>query len=185
MKTSTSRAKLLISLAATALFAVACGSSSSGSSPAAAPGSSAAGTASAATAPAAGAAAASVTVATKTGPLGTYLVDQSGRTLYLFVADTGSTSTCSGACAGYWPPLTGTAKAGGSVAAAQLATSARSDGTKQVTYAGHPLYYFAGDKSAGATAGQGIDGYGAKWWVVGVDGKAITGAAMATTKSKY
>jgi predicted lipoprotein with Yx(FWY)xxD motif len=131
-------------------------------------------------------AAAAVTVATKSGSLGTYLVDGSGRTLYLWVADTGSTSNCSGQCVTYWPPLTGAAKASGSVQQAALATSKRSDGSMQVTYQGHPLYYFSGDKSAGSTAGQGSDGFGAKWWVVGVDGKAITGSSSGPTSgSKY
>src|SRR4051794_13494191 len=180
MKTQTARAKLFISLAATGFLAVACGSSSSGSTPAAAP-PPAAGSAVAATAPASAAAAKAVTVTTKTGPLGTYLVDGSGRTVYLWMADTGSTSTCSGQCATYWPPLTGAAKASGSVKQADLAASKRSDGSSQVTYSGHPLYYYAGDKSAGSTAGQGNSNFGAKWWVVGVNGKALTGAASKTT----
>jgi predicted lipoprotein with Yx(FWY)xxD motif len=180
----------LIPLAAMAFLATACGSSSSSGAAGAAPSSSAAAAASSA-APASAATggsasagtAAAVTVSTKTGSLGTYLVDGSGRTLYLWVADKGSTSSCDASCIQYWPPLTGTPKAGGSLQQSALSTSARSDGSKQVTYDGHPLYYFAGDKAPGDTAGQGNNGSGALWWVVGVDGKAITAAAGASTSS--
>lgn len=192
----------LIPFAAMAFLTAACGSSSSGS-PAA--GGAAGSTTSAAlalaatTAPAAGSAAAgsgaaagaAVTVQTKTGALGTYLVDGAGRTLYLWAADKSATSSCDASCIQYWPPLTGTPKAAGSLQQSALSTSARSDGSKQVTYDGHPLYYFAGDKTPGATAGQGSNGSGALWWVVGVDGKAITAAAGAsksagvTSGSKY
>jgi predicted lipoprotein with Yx(FWY)xxD motif len=180
----------LIPLAAMAFLATGCGSSSSSGAAGAAPGSSAAAAASSA-APASAGTAAAVTVATKTGSLGTYLVDGTGRTLYLWVADKSSTSSCDASCIKYWPPLTGTPKAGGSLQQSALSTSARSDGSKQVTYDGHPLYYFAGDKAPGDTAGQGSNGSGALWWVVGVDGKAITAAAGssssggATSGSKY
>jgi predicted lipoprotein with Yx(FWY)xxD motif len=181
----------LIPFIAMAFLTAACGSSSSGS-PAA--GAAAGSTTSAAlalaatTSAAAGSAAvgsgatagAAVTVQTKTGALGTYLVDGTGRTLYLWAADKGATSTCEASCIKYWPPLTGTPKAGGSLQQSALSTSARSDGSKQVTYDGHPLYYFAGDKAAGDTAGQGSNGSGALWWVVGTDGKAITAAAGAS-----
>ena len=86
-------------------------------------------------------------VDTKTGSLGTFLVDAKGRTLYLWDADHGSKSSCGGACAQAWPPLTTTStpKAGGKAKASLLGTTTRSDGSREVTYAGHPLYYFAGD----------------------------------------
>jgi predicted lipoprotein with Yx(FWY)xxD motif len=104
-----------------------------------------------------------------------HLTDASGRTVYLWLADTGSQSTCSGACATVWPPVPATAAptAGGGATTSDLTTTTRSDGTKQLDYAGHPLYYFQGDKGAGSTAGQGIDGFGAKWWEVGASGAAI------------
>ena len=58
----------------------------------------------------------------------------------------------------------------------------RSDGTEQVTYKGHPLYYFVADTSAGSTKGQGSDSFGAKWWLIAPSGSAITPAAtMAST----
>lgn len=114
-------------------------------------------------------------VKTANGPLGTFLVDAKGRSLYLWVADKGSTSTCSGGCAQAWPPLTTTGKpqAGSGATASLLGTTKRSDGTLEVTYAGHPLYYFAGDTTPGQTTGQGNEGFGAYWWVVAPSGKAI------------
>jgi predicted lipoprotein with Yx(FWY)xxD motif len=119
-------------------------------------------------------AAASV-VGTKTGSLGTFLVDGNGRALYLWDADHGSKSTCSGACAQAWPPVTttGTPKASGAVKASLLGTTKRADGSSEVTYAGHPLYTFAGDTQAGQTNGQGSNGFGAPWWVVTPAGKAL------------
>jgi predicted lipoprotein with Yx(FWY)xxD motif len=107
--------------------------------------------------------------------LGTFLVDAKGRALYLWDADHGTMSTCSGACAQAWPPLTtaGTPKAGAKVKASLLGTTTRSDGSREVTYAGHPLYYYAGDSAAGQTSGQGSDSFGSPWWVVSPAGKAI------------
>ena len=156
---------LLTALAvASALVLAACGSSGS-SSP-----SSATTTSSATSSPRP----ASV-VATKTSSLGTFLVDGNGRTLYLWDADHGSKSACSGACAQAWPPLTATTtpKATGAVKASLLDTTKRADGSREVTYAGHPLYTFAGDTRAGQTTGQGSNGFGAPWWVVTPAGKAI------------
>ena len=114
-------------------------------------------------------------LSTKTSSLGTFLVDANGRALYLWDADHGSMSTCSGACAQAWPPLTTTAtpKASGSVKASLLGTTKRTDGSREVTYAGHPLYTFAGDTQAGQTTGQGSNGFGAPWWVVTPAGKAL------------
>ena len=114
-------------------------------------------------------------VSTKTTSLGTFLVDGSGRTLYLWDADHGSKSACSGACAQAWPPVTttGTPKASGAVKASLLGTTKRVDGSREVTYAGHPLYTFAGDTQAGQTTGQGSNGFGAPWWVVTPAGKAL------------
>jgi predicted lipoprotein with Yx(FWY)xxD motif len=117
------------------------------------------------------------TVATARTPLGTILVDASGRTLYLWEADTGSRSTCSGDCAAGWPPLTasGRATAGSGAQASQLGTTKRDDGTMQVTYAGHPLYTFVGDRAAGDTTGQDSSAFGADWYVVSPAGKTVEG----------
>ena len=109
-------------------------------------------------------------------PLGTILVDRKGNTLYVFLQDTGDTSTCTGDCAATWPALIakGEVKAGGGggVDESLLGTSARDDGTTQVTYNGHPLYYFSGDHAPGDTNGQGI---GDIWFVVSPAGDAIKG----------
>jgi predicted lipoprotein with Yx(FWY)xxD motif len=114
-------------------------------------------------------------VSTKTGSLGTFLVDGSGHALYLWDADHGSMSACTAACAKAWPPLTttGTPKASGSIKASLLGTTKRADGSREVTYAGHPLYTFVGDKTAGQTAGEGSNAFGAAWWVVTPGGKAL------------
>jgi predicted lipoprotein with Yx(FWY)xxD motif len=159
-----------------ATLAAACGGSSSAATNTSSGGGGAYNTAPTATPAAKSAGDASVKTAT--GGPGTFLVDSAGRTLYLWVADKGSTSTCSGACAQAWPPLTTTGKprAAGGAKASLLGTTKRSDGTLEVTYDGHPLYYFAGDAKAGQTSGQGSDAFGADWWVVAPNGKAITQA---------
>jgi len=163
----------LFSLAALAvagaMVLAACGGSSTSSSSG-----SAVGYGAPAAGSAGGSGAASV-VGTKTGSLGTFLVDGKGRALYLWEADHGSTSTCTGACAQAWPPLTitGPPKASGAVRGSLLGTTKRADGSREVTYAGHPLYLFAGDSRAGQTTGEGSTGFGAPWWVVTPAGKAL------------
>lgn len=109
--------------------------------------------------------------------VGVVLVDGEGKTLYLFEKDTGTTSMCSGACAQAWPPVTtdGAPTAGGGVQAALLTTSKRSDGTTQVVYGGHPLYYFVRDKDSGDAYGQGVSAFGADWYVVGPNGQKLEG----------
>jgi predicted lipoprotein with Yx(FWY)xxD motif len=109
-------------------------------------------------------------------PLGQILTDSQGRSLYLFKADTTTTSTCiSAGCVAEWPPFvaSGTPQVGGGLAANQLGTTTRADGHQQVTYGGHPLYYFAGDSQPGATAGQGLNDNGGEWYVVHSDGTAV------------
>lgn len=117
-----------------------------------------------------------VTVEAHSGPMGTFLTDGSGKSLYLFNSDTATKSNCSGTCTTYWPPLTasGAVKASGSVTAGKLTTITRSDGTKQVVYAGHPLYYYAADSAPGDTKGEGSNNFGAKWWLVAPSGAAVT-----------
>jgi predicted lipoprotein with Yx(FWY)xxD motif len=115
------------------------------------------------------------TVKTRHGKLGTFLVGTNGRTLYLFEKDKSKKSTCSGDCATAWPPLltSGKPKAAGKAKASLLGTTKRSDGTTQVTYKGHPVYYFVQDKKAGDTKGEGVNGFGAKWYVLAPSGKKI------------
>jgi predicted lipoprotein with Yx(FWY)xxD motif len=106
--------------------------------------------------------------------LGQILVDSNGRTLYLFEADK-STSSCYDACAAVWPPLaaTGPLVAGPGVNQSLLATTTRKDGSMEVVYNGHPLYYFVSDKQAGDTTGQGLSSFGADWYVLSAAGTKI------------
>jgi predicted lipoprotein with Yx(FWY)xxD motif len=124
------------------------------------------------------AAPATTVVQTRNSSLGSILVDSQGRTLYLFAQDTGSRSSCTGSCASVWPPVpvAGTPQVSGAASASAAGVTAGTGGVRQLTYAGHPLYYFAGDGSAGQTRGQGVDEFGAKWYVLNPAGQAITGA---------
>lgn len=107
--------------------------------------------------------------------LGRIVVDSKGLTLYDFPPDKGTTSVCYGACAALWPPLISHGKptAGPGARASLLGTTKRKDGKLQVTYGGHPLYYFVSDRKPGQTTGQGIDQFGGPWWVISPAGKEI------------
>jgi predicted lipoprotein with Yx(FWY)xxD motif len=107
--------------------------------------------------------------------LGRILVDSKGITLYDFVKDKGTTSVCYGACAALWPPLLthGKPVAGPGVRASLLGTTKRKDGKLEVTYGGHPLYYFVTDRKPGQTTGQGVNQFGGPWWVLSPAGKEI------------
>ena len=122
-------------------------------------------------------------IETASSSAGTFLTDGSGRAVYLWAKDASGASSCSGACAGAWPPVpaTGAVTASGGAMASDLGTITRSDGTKQVTYDGHPLYYFSGDSGAGTASGQGSDGFGAKWWLVAPTGSDVTAAVTSFT----
>lgn len=108
-------------------------------------------------------------------PLGRILVDSKGITLYDFPPDKGTTSVCYGACAALWPPLITKGKpvAGPGVRASLLGTTKRKDGKLEVTYNGHPLYYFVSDRKPGQTTGQGLNQFGGPWWVISPAGKEI------------
>ena len=178
--------KATVFLGMAALLVAGCSSSkkSSSGTPTAAASIPAAAAAPSSAAPAAGGSGAAVapagpaTVSTKTGTLGTYLTDGSGKSLYLYTPDTSSTSTCYGQCIAFWPPLltTGAPVSGTGATGGMLGTSPRTDGTTQVTYNGHPLYYFKGDKAAGDTSGQGKEG---TWFVVTPAGTQIGAAASS------
>ncbi len=107
--------------------------------------------------------------------LGRILVDSRGITLYDFPPDKGTTSVCYSACAALWPPLLthGKPVAGTGVHAALLGTTKRKDGKLEVTYNGHPLYYWVGDHKPGQTTGQGLKQFGGPWWVLTPAGKEI------------
>ena len=125
----------------------------------------------------------SSTVQVVDSDLGSILADADGMTLYLFKADEGSTSTCYDDCAAAWPPLEADAPTGGDgIDAGLLGTTERDDGTTQVTYAGHPLYYYAADEAAGEVTGQGVSDV---WFVVGTDGAAVTEKAQGQDRPGY
>jgi predicted lipoprotein with Yx(FWY)xxD motif len=119
-----------------------------------------------------GGAAAEATVATADSDLGEIVVDAEGRTLYVFLADEGGTSTCYDDCEASWPPLTvdGDPVAGEGIDASLLGTSPRDDGSTQVTLDGQPLYHFGADEAPGDTNGQGV---GDVWYVVSPAGEPI------------
>ena len=122
------------------------------------------------------ASAGAVLISTKHDKLGTILAAGPKQlTVYMFEADKGAQSSCTGACTHVWPPVTttGAAKSGGSAVAADLGTITRSDGAKQVTYKGHPLYMFARDGDKGDAYGQGVNGFGASWYVLSPSGSKV------------
>jgi len=110
--------------------------------------------------------------------LGTVLTTGRGFTVYAFEADKGTRSACLGACAVAWPPVTTTSTpitVAGGAARSLVGQTTRPGGQRQLTYAGHPLYTFAGDTSPGAANGQGSDAFGARWDVLLLAGKEASG----------
>jgi predicted lipoprotein with Yx(FWY)xxD motif len=111
--------------------------------------------------------------------LGKFLTGEDGKTLYLFTPDADGKSACNAGCIDSWPAFTiedGETVTGGDGVTGTFGTITRDDGSTQVTYAGHPLYYFTGDQAAGDVNGQGL---GSKWYVVGADGNAIMKTAAS------
>jgi len=117
----------------------------------------------------------SATVTTARTGLGRIIVDGRGRSLYLFEKDNHLRSACSGVCAVYWPPFLTNGKSMAIKGAKRslLGSIRRADGSRQVTYAGHPLYFFSGDTRRGQTNGQGLHDFGAGWYVLTPSGKKI------------
>jgi predicted lipoprotein with Yx(FWY)xxD motif len=173
---------LLAVLGISALLAAGCGSSKSSSASKASNASPAqpsettasATTSTASTTPSAGT---SMVVTVKhASKLGTILAAGSKKlTVYMFEGDKSGASNCSGACASVWPPVTtsGAPTVAGAASSADLGTVTRADGTTQVTYKGHPLYFFAKDKDAGDAYGQGVHGFGSDWYVLKPSGSKV------------
>jgi predicted lipoprotein with Yx(FWY)xxD motif len=113
--------------------------------------------------------------------LGNLLVDSEGDTVYLFEKDTSTKSTCTGACAKSWPPVPASSKptVADGLSASKVGTTRRSNGKLQLTYAGHPLYTFQGDSQPGDASGQGVNAFGAQWFVVSSSGAANTKAGSS------
>ncbi len=174
-----SRLFLTGGLVAAAFIAAACSPTTGSANPYGAPPASAAPSAAPVAVPSpppAAPAARGTAISTASNKLGQVLVDSNGLTVYLFLADRGTASSCnSSACVQYWPPVltTGAPQAGTGVTGSLLGTTARADGTTQVTYAGHPLYRFVNDKAVGDATGQAVNAFGAPWYVVSPSGMQI------------
>jgi predicted lipoprotein with Yx(FWY)xxD motif len=129
-----------------------------------------------------------VQIAQKTG-FGLWLVDGKGMTLYMFTKDTPTTSACYAACATLWPPFTTTTApvgVGARITPSYLGTLKRTDGKLQVTYDGHPLYYYSKDQKPGDINGQAFNHL---WFVVSPRGNGMMGpyspaAATATAAAR-
>jgi predicted lipoprotein with Yx(FWY)xxD motif len=175
-RTSVRRTGLGLTLAAVAMVAAACSSAPSSSTAAAgATATSLAPSASASAVPSSAASGPTLALKTESGSQGIWLTNSSGRALYAYTKDKGSTSECYGACATTRPPLLTTGPvtiSGKFTVPGDLGTTTRTNGTKQVTYGGHPLYYFAGDTAAGQTKGQGVGGV---WFLVGPVANVMNG----------
>ena len=119
--------------------------------------------------------AATVALKSVTGVDDKALVGPDGKTVYLFEGDENGKPTCNDACAGLWPPVTasGMPTAGSGLDQSKLGTVKRADGSTQVTYGGHPLYYYSGDPTAGLAKGQGLNAFGADWYVLNAKGSKI------------
>jgi predicted lipoprotein with Yx(FWY)xxD motif len=170
--------RFAVTVAALGLAAAACGGATGGGNARVA----AQATPSNTGAPAGGAMA--VTVTAHSGPLGTYLTNSAGMSLYMFAADKSGKSSCNTGCVQYWSPLVGdSAQTDGAANSAMTGTTIRSDGSKQITYGNHPLYTYVGDTKPGDTNGQDKDLNGGKWWLVNPSGNPINGAAASSSSS--
>jgi predicted lipoprotein with Yx(FWY)xxD motif len=114
------------------------------------------------------------TITTRRSQYGRLLIDQTDRTIYLFTRDRSITSECYGACSVAWPPVLTTAAPiarGGLLK--HVGTTRRRDGRLQVTYNGHPLYYYVNDVKPGQILCQNVQEFGGTWLVVSPQGTAI------------
>ena len=129
----------------------------------------------------------SAAVTLKKTSLGTILVDPRGRTLYLFEKDGKGISACNSACLSYWPAFTSTAvpRAGTGVKQSLLGLAKPNHGQRQVTYGGHPLYTFVGDKSPGQTSGEGLNNFGAGWYVLAASGQKVEPSKSTSSNGGY
>jgi predicted lipoprotein with Yx(FWY)xxD motif len=161
---------LVVALSAALLVATGCGGDST-TGGRAEPVSSSTPTAASSPAPSSAPAAAGITITTAGSDFGTMLFDIPGQAIYLFDKETAGRPDCYGECAVAWPPVltTGSPQAAGEVRADLLGTVARDDGSTQVTYAGHPLYYYAHEGPGEVTCHDVVE-FGGRWLVVTPDG---------------
>jgi predicted lipoprotein with Yx(FWY)xxD motif len=173
------RKLLFVGALAVGLFATGCGGTEEkdATEPIAADGVKATPTASASVSASATPAAARAVVDLAETKIGKVLVGEKGRTLYLFEKDKNGKSACSGPCAQAWPPFVTSEKprAGNGIKENLLGTTKREDGETQVTYNGHPLYYYIKDQKPGDTTGQDVEGFGAEWYAVNTNGERVHG----------
>jgi predicted lipoprotein with Yx(FWY)xxD motif len=115
------------------------------------------------------------TLTSRSSDFGRVLFDGRGFVLYAFTKDPRGRSACVGACAKAWPPyvVRGPLRSGPGVTASLLATVRRSDGSRQVTYGGRPLYYYVGDKRPGQILCQNVSEFGGLWLVVRGSGRLV------------
>ena len=120
-------------------------------------------------------------VSVRSTSLGKTLVDANGRTLYLFEGDSRNVSRLSSAGVSVWPRFvaSGPVTAGNGVQKAKLGTTTSPRNVRQITYNGHPLYYYVGDSKPGNVRGQGLNQFGALWYVLNSTGNAVTSAPRA------
>jgi predicted lipoprotein with Yx(FWY)xxD motif len=120
-------------------------------------------------------------ISLKQSSVGNVLTDANGRALYLFAGDDRNVSRLSAAGRAVWPPFTSTTlpRATSGANAAQIGTATGTGGGTQITYNGHPLYYYVGDHQPGQLLGQGLNQFGARWYVLSAKGNAITSAAKS------
>ena len=165
-------------LAAAALVVAACGSSSSSggsggsaSSPSAAPATSSA-----------AATAAGTTLESKKAGSAVLLTNAKGFTVYWFALDTSTQSKCNGSCATYWPPVPGPATAMAGVNG-KIGVITRSNGAKQATFDGHPLYTYVSDTAPGMAKGNGLNVSGGVWHDIVLSGSAAPAPKTSTSSS--
>jgi predicted lipoprotein with Yx(FWY)xxD motif len=124
-------------------------------------------------------------VAPASTELGTILVNGQGQTIYEFAADTGNTSNCDGGCATIWPPVIAPDPLPTSLpdVSGDIGSTTRTDGSKQLTIAGHPVYTYSGDTAPGDTNGQGLELNGGEWNVVSPAGSPVTDEASSSSST--
>lgn len=116
-----------------------------------------------------------ITLTTKDSSLGTIVAGQQERTLYTYESDSGEPIDCRGQCAWKWlPVIVGVGvNVSGDIEKSKVGAVKYATGSTQLTYGGHPLYYFADDTKASSTAGNGKQAFGATWFAVGANGEPV------------
>lgn len=111
------------------------------------------------------------------------LTNSAGHTLYWFAIDTATKSKCNGVCATFWPPVPASAKPTSGSLAGKFGTITRADGSKQLTFSGHPLYTFKEDTAAGQDKGNGLKLEGGAWWAETPSGAKLTSVPAPKSSS--